>query len=350
MRLHPIALHQQNSRRRRGSQVTNLTISKPEGPLARIRSIKPEYFTKRKIARQLSRDARFLYIALWGQADEHGRLQGDPRLIKGSCLPYEDDIDYDGTERLLDELIASGRVQRYYVDGDPYLFLPKLAKHQRLESKVPSRLPAPDQVIGPDDTPPEPRANFSARDADEPEPDAEKSSLSYVAGSREQVAGSREQESPVAVGQEPDRYARDSEAPAAQPGDFFIARSLIASFPRYRTAPGWARSKHLAPMAAAALAAGFGREAITHYAEMVIGEGRFLDGQHIPEFRDALRRLGRDVELGHACATCARDPDGSFCCITPEQAERPWTDDDQVALERALDQLGAAPDELAQEA
>ncbi|MGP4093002.1 hypothetical protein [Nonomuraea sp. KM90] len=330
---------------------TAVTDEVEGNPLARIRSIKPEYFTKRKIARELSRDARFLYVALWGQADEHGRLQGDPRFIKGQCLPYEDDIDYDGTERLLDELVATGRVQRYYMQGDPYLFLPKLAKHQRLETaKVPSRLPAPPQVEGPNDSPPEPGAEKSARGSDEPAPDAEELSLSYVAGSRGQVAGSREHGSPVAVGQEPDPYVRAREAaPSAQP-EIFIARSLVASIPRFRTAPGWVKSKHLAPMAATALAAGFGREAITNYAGMVIAEGRFQDAQHIPEFRDALRRLGRDVELGHACATCARDPEGSFCCVTPEQAGRAWTADDQAALERALDALRPTDQELAQEA
>ncbi|MFG3439886.1 hypothetical protein ACGF0J_21785 [Nonomuraea sp. NPDC047897] len=334
---------------------TELTDEARRSPLARIRSVKPEFWSDRKLARQHSRDARMLYMALWNQADEHGRVLGDARWIKGNCMPYEDDIDPDGIERLLGELIASGRVQRYVVDDDPYLFLPKLAKHQRLEAaKVPSRLPPPPaEIVGPEDTPPEPRAdvsehdaNESARRADQPARDAERSSLSYVAGSRGQVAGSREQESPVAVGQESNPYARTREAPAAQP-EIFIARSIVASIPRYRAAPGWVKSKHLAPMAATALAAGFGRDAIVRYAGLVIDSGRFADHQHIPELRDALRRLALDVRTGHACAVCARDPDGTWCCVTEDRA---WTEEDQAALERTLDQLGATPDELAQEA
>lgn len=159
--------------------------------MARIRSVKPEFFSDRKLARLLSRDARLLYIAMWNQADEHGRLQGDPRFIKGSCLPYDDDISLTDVERLIAEIEAAGRAQRYEHDGDPYIFLPKLAGHQRLEpEKVPSRLPAPPSKPDPDpdkDT----GAISSERRADEPAPDADRNALSYVAGGREQVAGSR---------------------------------------------------------------------------------------------------------------------------------------------------------------
>lgn len=169
--------------------------------MARMRSIKPELWADRRLAR-LSRDARLLYIALWNFADEHARLHGDPRYIKGHCLPYDDDLGLPAIDRLLTELAAAGRVVRYEVDEDPYLWLPKLADHQRLEAeKVPSRLPAPPAVLpGP---PPgtgksEPRANESESRADESAPDANSSETNvakHVACGREQVAGSRGAES-----------------------------------------------------------------------------------------------------------------------------------------------------------
>ena len=74
-----------------------------------------------------------LYIGLWNQADEHGRCNGDPLWIKGRVFPYESDIGADECARLLDELARGGWVHPYAVDGDPYLFLPTLGKHQRLE-------------------------------------------------------------------------------------------------------------------------------------------------------------------------------------------------------------------------
>jgi hypothetical protein len=156
--------------------------------MARIRSIKPEFWADRKLSR-VSRDARLLYISLWNFADEHGRLQGDARYVKGHCLMYDDDLSLKDVDRLLDELQKAGRVVKYTVDSDPYLFLPKLSAHQRLEpDKSASRLPPPpDSERDPDSaqTSPSPAQIFS----DESAPIV----VQQVAGSRLQVAGSRGQ-------------------------------------------------------------------------------------------------------------------------------------------------------------
>lgn len=178
--------------------------------MARIRSLKPEFWDDRKLARSVSRDARMLYMGLWNQCDEHGRCQGDPVWIKGRVFPYDDDIDAAEVVSLLGELARAGRVVRYEVEGDPYVFLPKLSKHQRLESeKVPSRLPTPpdddesescaDQSApGPDESEPIPVDNpentvspAATVGADSSAPRTDESALLYVAGSRGQVAGGK---------------------------------------------------------------------------------------------------------------------------------------------------------------
>lgn len=111
--------------------------------MPRMRSIKPEFWDDKSLS-AVSRDARLLYIAMWNFADEEARMHGDARWIKGHCLPYDDDLNLAAVERLLGELERSGRVVRYEIDGCSYVYLPKLAKHQRLEpGRVPSRLPAP---------------------------------------------------------------------------------------------------------------------------------------------------------------------------------------------------------------
>lgn len=199
--------------------------------MARIRSIKPEFWDDRKLAKRTSRDARLLYIALWNLADEWARLNGDPQWIKGQVFSYDDDLDSAAIGKLLEELEnpALGAVIAYEVDGDPYLFLPKLAKHQRLEpEKVNngrSRLPAPPAwATNPRDPEPPPaapappasqsehradssesRADEIARRADESEPDANSSALLYVmgAGSREHVAGGRGSRAPARAGPVP---------------------------------------------------------------------------------------------------------------------------------------------------
>lgn len=147
--------------------------------MARIRSIKPEFWSDFDTA-QHSRDARLLYVGLWNFCDEHARMPGDPRFVKGHIFPYDDDLGADAIDALLDELATARKVVRYQANGAPYLYLPALARHQRLEAnKVPSRLPPP-----PDGPPSESRADESAPGADESPP-------SYVAGGREHAAGSR---------------------------------------------------------------------------------------------------------------------------------------------------------------
>lgn len=113
--------------------------------MARIRSVKPEYWTDQDLAEQVSRDARLLYIGLWNLADEHSRLRGDPRYIKGQVFPYDDDLTPDEVEELLDALALAGKLVRYRTGSGTYVFLPNLAKNQRLEpEKVQSKLPHPD--------------------------------------------------------------------------------------------------------------------------------------------------------------------------------------------------------------
>jgi hypothetical protein len=147
--------------------------------MARIRAVKPEFWADEGLAEQASRDARLLYIGLWNLADEHGRLRGDPRYIKGQVFPYDDDLSAADVEVLLKSLAAAKKVVRYTRDGGRYVFLPNLAKHQRLESeKVPSKLPAPppdgadesahDESAGPDES--ERGPGKSARGADDSEP------------------------------------------------------------------------------------------------------------------------------------------------------------------------------------
>lgn len=162
--------------------------------MARMRSLKPEFWHDQEITR-LPRDARLLYMAMWNLADEHARLQGDPRFLKGQAFPYDDDLTADTIDGLVADLVIAGKVERYTVRGGIYLHLPKLPKHQRLDSdKVPSRLPGPDEADP--ERPPTPRSESRADESGKnPGQGVNQSALSmlHVAGGMEHVAGSMEQ-------------------------------------------------------------------------------------------------------------------------------------------------------------
>lgn len=107
--------------------------------MARIRNIKPDYFTDAELA-DLSPLHRLLFPALWCQADRDGRLEDKPRELKVKCLPY-DDCDVD---RLLADLHAAGFIVRYEADGRRYIAIRGFGEHQRFhKDEKPAGFPAP---------------------------------------------------------------------------------------------------------------------------------------------------------------------------------------------------------------
>lgn len=95
--------------------------------MARIRTIKPEFFTSEDIV-SLSPMARLLYIAVWCEADREGRLLWKPKTLKLRYFPA-DDCDIGP---LATELIVAGLVVEY---GDGYAYVPSFAKHQHINPR-----------------------------------------------------------------------------------------------------------------------------------------------------------------------------------------------------------------------
>lgn len=94
--------------------------------MARIRSLKPGFFTNEHLA-ELPFEHRLCFAGLWTLADREGRLEDRPRRIKGMLFPY-DELDMDA---ILEALAAHQFVIRYEVDGVRYLAIPTFTQHQR---------------------------------------------------------------------------------------------------------------------------------------------------------------------------------------------------------------------------
>lgn len=107
--------------------------------MARIRTIKPEFFTSEDIV-SLSPLARLLYIALWCEADKEGRLTWKPLTFKLRYLPG-DAIDIN---ELCAEIVTQGLVVLY---GNGLAVIPQFAVHQHINPRESeSKLPAPEEV------------------------------------------------------------------------------------------------------------------------------------------------------------------------------------------------------------
>ncbi len=115
--------------------------------MPRIRTVKPYIWSDEAIGR-VSRDARLLFVGMVTQADDDGRLVATASALIGAIYPY-DDLSSKQVERWRDELQQAGLVVLYQVGRAVYASLVGFSKHQRIQKRQPSSLPAPP----PDDDP-----------------------------------------------------------------------------------------------------------------------------------------------------------------------------------------------------
>jgi hypothetical protein len=105
--------------------------------VARIRTIKPEFFTSEDIV-ALSPLARLLYIATWCEADKEGRMVWKPKTFKMRYLPG-DECDINA---LCAEILDAKLITLY---GNGYALIPTFKAHQHINPReTVSQLPEPD--------------------------------------------------------------------------------------------------------------------------------------------------------------------------------------------------------------
>lgn len=105
--------------------------------MARIRTIKPEFFTSEDIV-GLQPLTRLLYIAVWCEADKEGRLVWKPLTFKLRYFP----ADNCDIQAMCKELVDAGLVVLY---GTGYAFIPSFSAHQHINPRESaSQLPEPD--------------------------------------------------------------------------------------------------------------------------------------------------------------------------------------------------------------
>jgi hypothetical protein len=104
--------------------------------VARIRTIKPEFFTSEDIV-SLRPLTRLLYIAIWCEADKEGRLAWKPLTFKLRYFPG-DECDI---QAMCQEIVDSGLVVLY---GEGYGVIPTFKAHQHINPRESeSNLPEP---------------------------------------------------------------------------------------------------------------------------------------------------------------------------------------------------------------
>lgn len=105
--------------------------------MARIRTIKPEFWQSEKLA-GLSEHARLLAIALLNHADDEGYFMANVALVRASCFPFDDDSRK--TIGSLQELSAIGYIAIMDASGKAIGRVTNFLEHQRIDKPAVSKL------------------------------------------------------------------------------------------------------------------------------------------------------------------------------------------------------------------
>ena len=106
--------------------------------MARIRTIKPEFWQNEILAR-LPAETRLLALALLNHADDHGYFWASVPLVRAACCPFDDDSSM--IRRSLDELSNIGWIElRKSIDGRDVGRVVKFAIHQRVDRAKESKI------------------------------------------------------------------------------------------------------------------------------------------------------------------------------------------------------------------
>lgn len=104
--------------------------------MARIRTVKPEFWTDETLA-ECSPIARLLFVAALNFADDNGNLERSARQLKAQAFPY-DSID---CEPLVLEMIGAGLIVEYQIADRKYLHIKGFLTHQKIDRPSKCRIP-----------------------------------------------------------------------------------------------------------------------------------------------------------------------------------------------------------------
>jgi hypothetical protein len=105
------------------------------------RMIDPAFWQSETVA-SLNIEQRYLFIGLFSNADDQGRLRGHSALIRNTVFPY-DEIALEQIERDLKALEAIGTIVLYQIDGKTFIQIANWWKYQHPQWAYPSEYPGP---------------------------------------------------------------------------------------------------------------------------------------------------------------------------------------------------------------
>lgn len=112
--------------------------------MAEGRMIKKVLSKSKKFAALKTHNARLLYVMVYPHLDVEGRIDADPKLLKGRIIPYLN-FSLQKIREYLEDMFRVGLIKLYEVNEDWYLECIKFKELQKLnpEREAKSEIPPP---------------------------------------------------------------------------------------------------------------------------------------------------------------------------------------------------------------
>ena len=112
--------------------------------MARIRSIKPEFWEDEKLS-ALPFEARLFFIGMWNFADDQGVIRAIPKVLKAKVFPY-DDIPITSIAKWCSLLVTATALIPFTHNGESFFIIRTFGLHQKVDARY-IKLIVPAEVV-----------------------------------------------------------------------------------------------------------------------------------------------------------------------------------------------------------
>ncbi len=102
--------------------------------MARIRTIKPEFWEDEKIGR-LPIPCRLFFIGCWNFADDFGVIKGNATLLKSQIFPYDENLRASEIKKWIDALVDARMLIPIIHAEESYYYIRTFRSHQVLDKR-----------------------------------------------------------------------------------------------------------------------------------------------------------------------------------------------------------------------
>jgi hypothetical protein len=114
--------------------------------MARIRTIKPEFWEDEKIG-ILPIPCRLFFIGCWNFADDFGVIKGNPTLLKSQIFPYDENLRVSEVKKWIDALVNARMLIPIIHSGESYYIIRTFRSHQVLDNRYSKSYISKDKLL-----------------------------------------------------------------------------------------------------------------------------------------------------------------------------------------------------------